>query len=79
MKDEGNTAAGFTYQVVASGDVKIFHGGTLATTLRGPAATNFLGKAAGASDAARQQLMARLTGDYKRGNERKARNHPRNR
>lgn len=69
----------FTYQIVANGDVRIFHGGALATTLRGPAATKFLGKAEGASDQTQQQLMARLTGNYKRGNERQARTHPRNR
>ncbi len=50
--------------------------GRHATTLRGVAAADFL------DDVERgdpQELMARLTGNYKRGNEREARNHPRHR
>jgi hypothetical protein len=42
------------------------------TILRGRAARQFLLKAAVASDAGQQQLMARVTGNYKRGNERRA-------
>ena len=68
----------FTYRQ-AGKDVLINHGGTLAATLRGAAATKFLAKAEGASDQAQQQLVARVTGNYKHGNERQARGHPRNR
>ena len=56
-------------------DVVITHHGRRAATLRGEAAARFL------QDVERgdpQQLMARVTSDYKRGNERRARNHPRN-
>lgn len=67
---------GFEAQVTSGGDVRILHHGRLATTLRGRRASDFL-EAVEAGDA--QQLMARLTGNYKRGNERVARQHPRNR
>lgn len=60
---------------VVDGAVVIRHHGRRATTLRGSAAGRFL------ADAERgdpQELMARVTGNYKHGNERTARNHPRN-
>lgn len=56
--------------------VEITHRGKKAVTLRGPVAARFL------EDVERgdpQKVMARATGDYKRGNERTARDHPRNR
>jgi len=58
---------GFTYEQRKSGEIVIRHHGKLATTLRGRSATKFL------SDISRQpeqQVMARVTGNYKRGNER---------
>lgn len=66
---------GFTY-VVRGSDVVISHHGRVATTLRGARAVDFLRDVESADD---QELMARLTGNYRRGNERQARNHPRNR
>lgn len=54
----------------------ISHHGKKATVLRGKRAQDFL------DDVERgdpQELMARLTGNYKRGNERLARQHARNR
>jgi hypothetical protein len=47
--------------------------------LRGRQAQAFLAEIESADEADLQQLMARLTGNYKRGNERSAKNHPRNR
>jgi hypothetical protein len=47
--------------------------------LRGAAARDFLAEIDSVSFAQQQQLMARLTGNYKRGNERRAASHPRNR
>ena len=70
---------GFTWRATKAGEVQLSHHGRLATTLRGLAAADFLAEAKSADDAALQQLMARLTGNYRRGNERTARNHPRNR
>lgn len=58
---------GFTYVTRKNGEVVISHHGRVATVLRGERAAKFL-KAVAAGDP--QQLMARATGDYKRGNER---------
>jgi hypothetical protein len=58
------------------GDVAISHFGKAATVLRGARAQQFL---AGVEDGDPQELMARATGNYKRGNEREARSQPRNR
>ena len=66
--------AGFAY-VVLGNDVLITHHDKRATTLRGAAATEFL---ADVQDDNAQEFMARLTGNYKHGNERTAKHHPRN-
>jgi hypothetical protein len=55
--------------------VMIYHRGRLAATLRGARARAFLEDVA---DVDAQLLMARVTGNYKRGNERTASSHPRN-
>ena len=70
----GRPPSGFTF-TVRGADVLIARDGVLATTLRGPTARRFL------ADVERddpQELMARVTGNYRRGNERVARQHPRN-
>jgi hypothetical protein len=67
---------GFTFEVRKSGDVAIRRGGTVVTTLRGRAAARFV---ADVADADPQQLMARVTGNYRRGNERLGSRHARNR
>lgn len=69
---------GFTYRIRKDGDVEILHRGRLASTLRGREAADFLRKAQDESSFDAQQLMARITGNFKRGNERKASGHPRN-
>lgn len=69
---------GFRYRVRKGGEVEVTHHGRLAVTLRGSQAAAFLAEAPVSTDAAAQQLMARLTGNYKRGNERLASRHPRN-
>lgn len=66
---------GFDY-VERAGEVIITHRGKQATVLRGVRAASFL-EDVEAGDP--QELMARLTGNYRRGNERQARQHPRNR
>jgi hypothetical protein len=66
---------GFEYEVVGE-TVVITHDGRRATVLRGSRARQFLAQVEQEDP---QELMARLTGNYKRGNERQARNHPRNR
>jgi hypothetical protein len=65
---------GFDYEV-RGGEVVISHHGHRATVLRGVAAARFL---ADVDDDDEQELMARVTGNYRRGNERTAKNHPRN-
>jgi hypothetical protein len=70
---------GFTFVVRKNGDVVVMHHGRVATTLRGAKAQAFLDEAEQCGSAAAQQLMARTTGNYKRGNERTAHRHPRNR
>jgi len=66
---------GFEYSVRKDGSVAITHHGRPAGTLRGRRAADFLDDVESGDD---QELMARLTGNYKHGNERAARRHPRN-
>ena len=72
----GNARAeGFDY-AIRGGDVVISHRGARAVVLRGGAAARFL------ADVERddpQLVMAKATGNFKRGNEHLARSHPRNR
>jgi len=82
MSSESSTKPddlGFTYRSRKNGDIEILHHGRVATTLRGHDAEDFLAEAPDAASAEAQQLMARLTGNYKRGNERIASQHSRNR
>ncbi len=66
---------GFTFDVWKTGDVVLKHHGRTATTLRGARAVAFLAEI---DEADGQELMARMTGNYKRGNERSAADHVRN-
>jgi hypothetical protein len=68
--------SGFRFEHRDDGTVLITHRGKQASTLRGTRAAEFLDEVAG-DDA--QLVMARWTGNYKRGNERAAKQHPRNR
>ena len=56
-------------------EVVITHRGRPATVLRGDAAARFLDEVEAGHNA--QPLMAKATGNYRRGNERAARQHPR--
>jgi hypothetical protein len=77
--DSSNTEdLGFTWRRRKNGEVEIRHRGRLASTLRGTDASEFEADADSGTFADVQQLMARITGNYKRGNERVATNHPRN-
>lgn len=69
---------GFTYQVRKSGEIAISRDGRVVATLGGPKAERLRADLEGADAAAVQQLLARVTGNYKRGNERLAGRHPRN-
>ncbi|MDX2467379.1 MAG: hypothetical protein QNL12_08700 [Acidimicrobiia bacterium] len=57
---------GFEYRLRKNGSIAITHHGRPAATLRGTKAERFLAKL-GSDD---QGLMASVTGNYKRGNER---------
>jgi hypothetical protein len=70
---------GFTWRQRKSGDVEILQRGRLASTLRGNDAADFLAEANGSELIDLQPLMARITGNYKHGNESLAAEHPRNR
>lgn len=65
---------GFEY-TERDGEVVVRHHGRRATTLRGERAREFLAEVGSGDD---QLLMARVTGNYRRGNERTAKAHPRN-
>lgn len=69
------TPTGFDWSERKDGSVVITHHGRAATVLRGARAREFMQQV---SHGEGQELMARLTGNYKRGNERTARDHPRN-
>jgi len=77
--DQEPSDLGFSYRVRKNRDVEVLHHGRLASTLRGHEASDFLQEAEGADADGVQQLMARVTGNYRRGNERLASQHPRNR
>ncbi|MCF7689643.1 MAG: hypothetical protein K9M98_15795 [Cephaloticoccus sp.] len=79
MKTSPADDLGFTHRVRKDGSVEVRHYGRLAATLRNQAASEFVDEVQSLDFAEAQQLMARLTGNYKHGNERFAREHPRNR
>ena len=79
MNERSSTDLGFTYRQRKGGVVELLRHGRLASTLRGTDALDFLSEVESSDGAAAQQLMARLTGNYKRGNERVAGSHLRNR
>lgn len=67
---------GFAYRERADGSVTVFHHGRVAAQVRGARAARFLAELEAAGD--QQLVMARWTGNYRRGNERVASRHPRN-
>ena len=79
MRGASKDDLGFTIQSCNNGDIIILHRGRAATVLRGKKAIQFLSDLEASDFATQQQMMARLTGNYKRGNERTAKNHQRNR
>ncbi len=79
VDDDLSGNLGFSFRVAKSGEVQIRRHGKAVTTLRDFAAQKFLADIEGLPDSECQQMMARYTGNYKRGNERTAKKHPRNR
>lgn len=74
--DDGDL--GFTFRTRKDGAVEVRHFGALAATLRNKAADRFNQDVESMTAAQQQQLMARVTGNYKRGSESRAASHPRN-
>lgn len=64
---------GFRYAVRKGGEVAITREGRPVGTLRGRQAERFLAEANSADPATLQERLARLTGNYKRGNDRAGR------
>lgn len=62
----------FDWRVTKDGQVLVSRGRRVVTTLRGAAAARLLGKLEQADGSAAQQLLARATGHYKHGSERRA-------
>jgi hypothetical protein len=60
----------FDYQITKAGKVLIYWQGKLVTTLAGKPAQKFQRQIAGLDDPAAQIVLARFTGNFKRGNER---------
>ena len=60
----------FSYQVTKGGIVFIFWHGKTVTTLKGKHAESFLAKVGNADSEKAQLVMAKVTGNFKRGNER---------
>jgi hypothetical protein len=63
----------FSYRPRKDGSVAIFWRNRPAKVLTGVLASRFLETAPAADDDERQLLMARVTGNFKRGNERRVR------
>lgn len=72
-------ASSFLWAIQKAGAFRITHDGRQAALLRGDKAAAFLADMDDMDPEARQEEMARLTGNYRRGNERLAKSHPRNR
>ena len=61
----------FDWRVTKDGQVLVSRGGRVVVTVRGTAAERLRGKLDRAGEDEAQQLLARATGNYKRGNERR--------
>ncbi len=65
----------FGYAVTKDGRVRISYGPRVVTTVAGAAASKLIASLRAADEQAVQQLLARATGNFKRGNERPG-DHP---
>ena len=68
LMDDGDL--GFRWRARKNGEVEISREGRVVTLLAGTEAARFLAQAERATEGEIQQRMARITGNYKRGNER---------
>jgi hypothetical protein len=75
MNKNSNLDLGFSFIILKNGDIEIRHQGKHATQIRSKSAVSTIVKLENGSVAQQQQLMARLTGNYKQGNESAAKAH----
>jgi hypothetical protein len=66
----------FTYRITKDNKVFIAYEGKQVTTLSGKSADAFIAKIQGATDKAAQLIMAKATGNFKRGNEKLFKKQP---
>lgn len=66
----------FSTRTRADGTVEVLRGGRVVTVVRGARAAQLLAEV---EDGDEQGVLQRWTGNYRRGNERVAREHPRSR
>lgn len=69
--DKNGVDLGFSYRAHKDGSVRIAWRGKVVTTLRGKDAGRFLARVDDADEEQAQQAMARATGNFKHGNERR--------
>jgi hypothetical protein len=69
--DDALAADPFDWRVTKSGSVIVLRGGRQVVTVGGKAAAKLAAQLERCDDATAQQLLARATGNYKRGNERR--------
>lgn len=68
--DDALAADPFDWQVTKAGTVLVFRGGRQVVTVGGKAGLKLATQLESVDEAAAQQLLARATGNYRRGNER---------
>ncbi len=61
----------FSWRATRAGEVMVERGGRVVMTIGGVSASRLLSRLEDADDAQRQLLLAKATGNYKRGNERR--------
>lgn len=72
-------AAEFEWRSRGDAELTVSRAGRVVTVLRGEAAAKLAARLSASDAATVQRLLARATGNYRRGNERLAGGHPRNR
>lgn len=69
----------FAWQMRKDGSVAVSHGGRVVSVIAGREASRLVAKLSAASPQDVQLALAKITGNFKRGNERAASQHSRNR
>ncbi len=69
MSDGALEGRPFSHRETKDGKVLLYYGGKQVMTLKGPKAAAFLSRIVGLDEMGRQMAMAKITGNFKRGNE----------